>query len=148
MIELNKRYRLDCTLIEGSITEMRQFPDRMKGCYQLEVFPWEPYIKHELDQVIKLGAGPYASIDNSEIYGVKDSLILETVIKPYQPDFLEEGDPAPSTSLRVTIFPELKFSTDGEFCYPQLTIVGVDKYVDPCFEETTELDDDRINYDW
>ena len=37
----------------------------------------------------------------------------------------------PGTSIKVTVFPELKYSPDHSIAYPQFTIVGVDKYRDP-----------------
>ena len=64
------------------------------------------------------------------IFARDEELILETVVKPHAPDFPNQCEPHPGTSLKVTVFPELKFNPDLTFAYPQLTIVGVDKYRD------------------
>ncbi len=126
MIELNKNYRLNCTLESGSILELQQFPDRMKGCYQLIVQPWDHYIKDELDQIFSEAAGPHAELDTSEVYGAKGTLILESLVEPYSPDFTDdEKNLQPGTDLEVTITPELKGCYETK--YPQLTIMFVDK---------------------
>lgn len=105
---------------------MRQFPERMKGCYQLIVHPWDYYITQELDLIFTEAAGPHAELDTTEIYTPKGLLILETIVKPYSPDFIDdEKELQPGTDLEVTITPELKGS--DETMYPQLTIMFVDK---------------------
>ena len=89
----------------------------MKGCYQLIVQPWDSYIKDELDQIFNEGAGPFSELDYSEVYGQKDTLILESVVQPFSPDFIdEEKDLQSGASLEVTIKPELKGV--GENLYP------------------------------
>lgn len=109
VLKLDKIYRLNCTFVGGSILELRQFTDRMKACYQLIVQPWNHYIKDELDQIFSETAGPHAELDTSEVYGRKGTLILESLVKPYSPDFTDdERHLQPGTDLEVTITPELK----------------------------------------
>jgi hypothetical protein len=117
---------------------MQNFTDRMKGVYQLVVQPWDLCIKRDLDRLFKEAAGPHSELDTSELYGAKDTLILESIIKPYAPDFtdtekelLQEG-----TSLEVTIQPELK--GEGELLFPQLTIIFVDPFFDADEHQTEE----------
>jgi len=107
---------------------MQNFSDRMKNCYQLVVSPWDQCIKHDLDRLFSEAAGPHAELDTSELYGPKDTLILESIIKPYTPDFtdIEKGLLQAGTSLEVTIQPELKGK--GDILFPQLTIIFVDKH--------------------
>lgn len=130
-IQLNKRFDVSGYFVGGSLDEMQQFRDRMKGCYQIILLPFNPMFKFELDQVLELAAGPETVIDTSEIYGKDDNLILETVVKPYAPDFPNQDEPFPGTSIKVTARPEVRYSADHGIIYPQLTIVGVDKYHDP-----------------
>ncbi len=126
MIELNKNYRLSCTLESCSILELQQFPERLKGCYQLIVHPWDYFIREEWDLIFSEEAGPHVEVDTSEIYAPKDLLILESIVKPYSPDFSDyEKDLQPGTDLEVTITPELKGNEEHK--YAQLTIMFVDK---------------------
>ena len=126
VLKLDKIYRLNCTFASGSILELQQFPDRIKGCYQLIVQPEDPYIRDELDLIFSEAAGPHAELDTSEVYGAKGTLILESLVKPYSPDFVDDEKVLqPGTDLEVTITPELKGS--DETMYPQLTIMFVDK---------------------
>ena len=126
VLKLDKIYRLNCAFATGSILELQQFPDRTKGCYQLIVQPWDPYIKDELDQIFSEAASPHAELDTSEVYGRQGTLILESLVKPYSPDFTDdEKNLQPETDLEVIITPELKGS--DETMYPQLTIMFVDK---------------------
>lgn len=131
MITLDKRVDISGYFVEGSLDEMQQFSDRMKGCYQIIVQPFEPMLVDELKESFSYAAGPYTEVDTSEAITQKGELILETIVKPYAPDFPNQGEPYPGTSVKVTVFPELKYNSDHSFAYPQLTIVGVDKYVDP-----------------
>ena len=147
MLNLDKPYRLSCTFVEGSILELQQFPDRMKGCYQLIVQPWDPYIKDELTQVFVEGAGMFSELDYSEVYGQKDTLILESIVQPFSPDFGEdEKELLSGTSLEVTIKPELKGV--GENLYPQLTIMFVDKYHDGSLNDEYWSNLPEQEYDW
>ena len=131
MITLDKRVDISGYFVEGSLDEMQQFPDRMKGCYQIIIQPFEPMLVDELRESFSYAAGPHTEVDTSETITRKDELILETIVKPYAPDFPNQGEPYPGTSVKVTVFPELKYNSDHSFAYPQLTIVGVDKYLDP-----------------
>lgn len=131
VITLEKRLDISGHLVSGSIDEMQQFPDRMKGCYQIIVEPFDPDLMELLTKAFHEGTGPDVRLDTSEVYRGKDQLIMETIRKPYAPDFPNEGEPYPGTSLKVTVFPELKFSGDHSVAYPQLSIVGVDKYLSP-----------------
>lgn len=130
-IQLNKRFDVSGHLVSGSLDEMQQFRDRMCGCYQIILQPFDPMLQFELDQILELAAGPEPVLDTTEIYTRDKDLILETVVKPYAPDFPNQNEPMPGTSIKVTVFPELKYSPDHSIAYPQLTIVGVDKYRDP-----------------
>ena len=76
-------------------------------------------------------AGPHIQLDTSEVFTRKGELILETIRKPHVPDFPNQGEPCPGTSLSACVFPELKYTSDHEYAYPQLSIVGVERYVDP-----------------
>ena len=128
MITLDKIYRLVCTFSEGSLHEMQSFPDKMRGCYRLTVEPFSPTFKEELKLAIDTGKGPNAEVDLSEVYGPKYLVYLETIKKPYAPQFAVDGtEPAYGDSLTVHVRPELKFNRSGEYCYPQLSIVSVDK---------------------
>ena len=119
----------------------------MCSCYQLIVEPWNPCVKDELDQIFNEGAGPFSELDYSEVYGPKDTLILESVVLPFSPDFIdEEKDLQAGTSLEVTIKPELKGV--GENLYPQLTIVFVDKYQDPTEDKEYWSNLLASDYDW
>lgn len=147
MLNLEKPYRLSCTFIEGSILELQQFPDRMKGCYQLIVQPWDPNVKDELDLIFQEGAGPFSELDYSEVYGQKDTLILESIVKPFSPDFAEDEKELQSgTSLEVTIKPELKGV--GENLYPQLTIMFVDKHHEGSLSDDYWSSLPNSKYDW
>lgn len=130
-IELNKRLDISGYFEGGSLDEMQQFQDRMCGCYQIILQPFDPNFRFELDQVLGLVAGPETVIDASEIYGKDGNMILESVIKPYAPDFPNQGEPFPGTSIKVTVRPEVRYNPDHCIVWPQLTIVGVDKYHDP-----------------
>ena len=138
MITINKRVDISGHFVSGSIDEMVQFPDRMKGCYQVILEPFDYYIKDELDQAVLEAAGPFIKIDTSETYTSRGDLILETVVKPYAPDFPNQGEPFPGTGIKATVLPELKYSADHSVAYPQLTIVGIDKYVSQ--DELTDWD--------
>ncbi len=119
----------------------------MKGCYQLIVQPWDPYIKDELDQIFEEGAGMFSELDKSEVYGQKDTLILESIVQPFSPDFAEdEKELLSGTSLEVTIKPELKGV--GENLYPQLTIMFVDKYHDGSLNDEYWSSLPKQEYDW
>lgn len=109
---------------------MQSFKDRMTGCYQLVVQPWDQCIKDQLNRVFEENAGPNVKLDTSEVFGVRNTLILESVIKPYAPDFTETEKELiqEGTSLEVTIQPELK--GEGDMLFPQLTIVFIDPYFD------------------
>ena len=131
MIMLEKRLDISGYFVEGDLDEMKQFPDRMKGCYQIIVQPFDPYLKLMLDEAFEEAAGPHAQVDTSEVYTSSGDLIIETIRKPYAPDFTNQGEPYPGTSVKVTVFPEIKYNSDHSFVYPQLSIVGVDKYRDP-----------------
>ena len=136
MITLEKRLDIDGFFVSGSLDEMQQFSDRMKGCYQIIIEPFEPYLLDELVLAFEEEAGPHIQLDTSEVFTRKGELILETIRKPHAPDFANEGDLHPGTSITACVFPELKYSSDHEYGYPQLSIVGVDRYVD-----STELID-------
>ena len=128
VFELNKRSDITGYYTSGSLDEMQQFPDRMKGCYQIIIEPFNPDLRDELLMVFELNAGPDAKLDTSELFRGKDDIVLESVVKPYAPDFPNQGEPYPGTSVKVTVRPELKFNPDHSVCYPQLTLVGVDRY--------------------
>jgi hypothetical protein len=130
MLKLNTNHRISCSLVSGSLTEMKSFKDRMTGCFQLVVQPWDMDLKDQLNRVFEENAGPHAKLDTLEVFGAGDTLILESVIKPYAPDFTETEKELlqKGTSLEVTIQPELK--GEGEILFPQLTIVFVDPYFD------------------
>ena len=146
-IQLNRRFDVSGHLVSGSLDEMQQFRDRMCGCYQIFLQPFDPMLKFELDQILELAAGPETVIDPTEIYTRDEELILETVIKPYAPDFPNQGEPHPGTSLKVTVFPEMKFNPDHTIAYPQLTIIGVDKYRDPSDDiDWDSLPDNGYNF--
>lgn len=126
MSKLDKTYRLNCTFLSGSILELQQFLDRIKGCYQLIVQPWDPYIKDALDQIFGEAGGTHAELDTSEVYGRKGTLILESLVKPYSPDFTdEEKELQEGADLEVIITPEPKGCHETK--YPQLTIIFVDQ---------------------
>ena len=119
----------------------------MTGCFQLIVLPWDPYFRDELDLIFSEGAGPDSEVDTSEVYGPKDTLILESIVQPFSPDFIEdEKDLQEGISLEVTIKPELKGC--GENVYPQLTIVFVDKYQDPIQDKEDWSKLPEPEYDW
>ena len=136
MITLEKRLDIDGFIVSGSLDEMQQFSDRMKGCYQIIIEPFEPYLLDELMLAFEEEAGPHVQLDTSEVFTRKGELILEAILKPHAPDFANEGDLYPGTSITACVFPELKYSSGYEYGYPQPSIVGVDRYVD-----TTELID-------
>ena len=52
------RERLDISgfFVEGDLDEMKQFPDRMKGCYQIIVQPFDPYLKLLLTEAFEEAA--------------------------------------------------------------------------------------------
>ena len=126
VLKLDKIYRLNCTFVSGSVLELQQFPDRMKGCYQLIVQPRDPYIKDEIDLIFGEAAGPHAELDTSEVYGRKGTLILESLVKPYSPDFTDDEKMLQAgADLEVIINLELKGCHETR--YPQLTILFVDK---------------------
>ena len=83
MITLNKRLDISGFFVDGSIDEIQQFRDRMKGCYQIIMDPFEPHLIEELTQSFAEDAGPELEVDASEVFTGKGELILETVIKPY-----------------------------------------------------------------
>ena len=130
MIALEKRLDIDGYFVSGSLDEMQQFSDRMKGCYQIIIEPFDPYLPDELMLAFEEEAGPGIQLDTSEVFTRKGELILETIRKPHAPDFPNQGEPFPGTSITACVFPELKYSSDHEYGYPQLSIVGVDRYVD------------------
>ena len=103
----------------------------MKGCYQIIIQPFEPHLDLILTESFREAAGPHPKLDLSEVLTHSGDLILETIRKPYAPNFPNQGEPYPGTSLKVTVWPELKFSQDHSVAYPQLSIVGVDKYLSP-----------------
>ena len=59
MITLEKRLDISGYFVEGDLDEMKQFPDRMKGCYQIIVQPFDPYLKLMLDEAFQEAAGPH-----------------------------------------------------------------------------------------
>ena len=85
----------------------------------------------ELTQSFAEDAGPELEVDTSEVFTGKGELILETVIKPYAPDFRNEDSLSTGASIKVTVMPELKYSSNHSSAFAQLTIVGVDKYYSP-----------------
>ena len=137
MITLEKRLDISGFFVEGDLDEMKQFPDRMKGCYQIIVEPFDPCLKLLLTEAFEEAARPHVQVDISEVFTRSGDLIMETIRRPYAPDFPNQGEPYPGTSVKVTVFPEIKYNFDHSFARAQLSILGVDKYRDP--------DED---YDW
>ena len=63
MITLDKRVDISGYFVEGSLDEMQQFSDRMKGCYQIIVQPFEPMLVEELKESFSYAAGPYTEVE-------------------------------------------------------------------------------------
>ena len=99
MITLEKRLDISGFFVEGDLDEMKQFPDRMKGCYQIIVEPFDPCLKLLLTEAFEEAAGPYVQVDISEVFARSGDLIMETIRKPYAPDFPNQGKPHPGTSV-------------------------------------------------
>ena len=131
MITLIESLDISGFFVDGSIDEMRQFCDRMKGCYQVVINPFEPHLIKELAESFTEDAGPELEVDTSEVFTGKGELILETVIKPYTTDFRNEDSLSVGTSIKVTVLPELKYSSDHSSAFTQLTIARVEKYYSP-----------------
>ena len=50
---------------------MQQFSDRMKGCYQIIIEAFDPYLLDELMLAFEEEAGPHIQLDTSEVFTSK-----------------------------------------------------------------------------
>lgn len=97
MIKLEKRLDISGFFVEGDLDEMKQFSDQMKGCYQIIVQPFDPHLKFLLTEAFEEAVGPHAQVDTSEVFTTSGNLIMETIRKPYAPDYPNQGEPTPGS---------------------------------------------------